>query len=172
MKQRGISLIEVLIAMAILAFCVLALSLSTMMNTQASNQLKAKDIRMAKATSMMDRLKALPFGSPVDGPPLPEQLDEVFSGHIIIPEFPEDTLPQLTLTQIREVSPVWFKLEGVETTGRWTVYVDNDLDGNGIIDEEFLREGRDDLFRIVIQYEGKPVVSTIITAFPQDVTRD
>lgn len=160
MKHRGFSLLEVLIAMAVLAIVMMAYALTEVQTVQSSRQSKEYGIRFTTAEGILSRLQILPFGSPTQGPPTAEQLDALFGSDEVLGK----NAP--SLTQVSRLSPLWFKLAGIEATGRWTVYVDNDLDGNGIIDEDF-REGRSDLYRIAVQYEGRTVVQTIRGASPQ-----
>lgn len=167
MKQRGFSLIEVVVTMAIFALATMALSLTTLSAHQKTEWLKERDVRHSTATAILERVLTLPFGSSVDGAPTTRQLDLVFGS--------DETLHREeapSLVQLSRVSPLWFKVESTEARGKWTIVIDNDLDGNGVVEEEVdgipTLEGQESLYRIEILYEDQVVLRTIRTQSPNE----
>lgn len=168
MNNRGFSLIEVIMTMAILAIVAMALALTGVSNRAAERRMKEREARHTMATSLLSRLETLPWGNVSQDEPTSEQLDKLFGSDL---PFSDDDAP--SISQLSLMSPMSFNLEGTTASGTWTIYIDSDLDGNGIVEEsEFTREGRTDLRRIEIRYRGQTVVKTLFGVSPQQRARE
>ena len=172
--QSGFTLIEVILTFAILAVATTALGLTELSAARRQQELKARDIAFARGQAIMERVLRMPFGTPGAAKLTNLQYDALFGT--------DADVRTMTLTQIQQrdtngdgvvnEKPIQFKLEGVEDAGVWTVHVDVDLDGNGLIEPNIdgveTREGRTDLLRIEILRNGKTVLRTIRARTPQE----
>ncbi|MHC4548784.1 MAG: type IV pilus modification PilV family protein [Planctomycetota bacterium] len=172
--QAGFSLIEVVLTFSILAVATTALGLVEISNSQRSQDLKRRDIAFGRGQAIMERILRVPFGAPGAVTATGQQLDILFGS--------DDDVRQVSLTQLQQRDlnadgvvdepPITFKLDGVEDKGEWTIFIDNDLDGNGkiepMIDTVETREGRSDLLRIEIRRNGRTVLKTLRARTPQE----
>lgn len=172
--QAGFTLIEVILTFSILAVATMALGLVEVSNARRQKFLKARDIAFARGQAIMERILRMPFGTPGAAGLSDIQYDALFGT--------DADVRTMSLTQIQQKDldddgtvdeqPIRFKLEGVEDAGIWTVFVDSDLDGNGLIeplvDAVETREGRTDLLRIEIRRNGRTVLRTIRARTPQE----
>ena len=180
-NQAGFSLIEVVITFSILAIATTALGLVEISNARRTQDLKSRDIKFARAQAFLERVQRLPFGTP-NPPASAEQPDPGLRATVATLDtlFGSDKdVSQISLTQLERLGhinvgtnqwhitsePLAFKLEGVEDHGMWEVWVDQDLDGNGVIESEIggvpTREGLADVLRIEIRHDGRTVLRTI-----------
>ena len=173
-SQQGFSLVEVVLTFSILAVATSALGLVELSNAQRSQDLKSRDIAFGRSQSIMERILRVPFGAPGATAATGSELDILFGS--------DEDVRQVSLTQLQQLdrnddgivddSRVTFKLEGVEDKGEWEIFIDNDLDGNGIIepivDGVETREGRSDLLRIEIRRNGRTVLKTLRARTPQE----
>jgi len=173
-NQQGFSLVEVVITFSILAVATTALGLVEISNAQRSQDLKSRDIAFGRGQAIMERILRVPFGAPGATSATGSELDILFGS--------DEDVRQVSLTQLQQLDRdddgvvddvrVTFKLEGVEDKGDWEVLIDNDLDGNGliepIIDGVETREGRSDLLRIEIRRNGRTVLKTLRARTPQE----
>jgi len=172
--QAGFTMIEVILTFAVLAVATTALGLTELSAARRQQELKARDIAFARGQAIMERVLRMPFGTPGASKLTNLQYDALFGT--------DADVRTMTLTQIQQrdtngdgvvdTKPIQFKLEGVEDAGVWTVFVDSDLDGNGVIEPNIdgveTREGRTDLLRIEILRNGKTVLRTIRSRTPQE----
>ena len=172
--QAGFTLIEVMLTFAILAIATTALGLVELGNQRRKQHLKSRDIAFARGQAIMERILRMPFGTPGATQLTNVQYDSLFGT--------DADVRTMSLTQIQQrdndadnivdAPPIRFKLDGVEDRGEWEVFVDNDLDGNGviepIIDGVETREGRTDLLRIEIRRNQRTVLRTIRARTPQE----
>lgn len=173
-SQDGFSLVEVVLTFSILAVATTALGLVELSNARRSQDLKQRDIAFARGQAIMERILRVPFGAPGASPATPQQLDVLFGS--------DEDVRQLTLTQLQQLDrdadgviddkPLTFTLDGVEDRGVWQVIIDNDLDGNGVIEPVIdgveTREGRSDLLRLEIRRNGRTVLKTLRARTPQE----
>ena len=173
-SQAGFSLIEVLLTFSILAVATTALGLVELSNSQRTQDLKRRDIAFGRGQAIMERILRVPFGSPDAAAASSLQLDILFGS--------DEDVRQVSLTQLQQRDlngdgvvddpRIKFTLEGVEDHGEWMIFIDNDLDGNGliepVIDTVETREGRSDLLRIEIRRNGKTVLKTLRARTPQE----
>ncbi|MEM8885541.1 MAG: prepilin-type N-terminal cleavage/methylation domain-containing protein [Planctomycetota bacterium] len=173
-NKAGFSLIEVVITFSILAVATISLGLVELSNARRSQDLKERDISFARGQAFMERILRMPFGAPNPAAMTGNDYDRLFGT--------DDDVRSISLTQLEQRDtngdgvidggPVRFKLEGVEDSGEWEVFVDGDLDGNGVIEDQVAgvatREGRGDLLRIEIRRNGRTVLKTLRARTPQE----
>jgi len=179
-SQAGFSLIEVVLTFSILAVATTALGLVELSNSQRTQDLKRRDIAFGRGQAIMERILRVPFGAPGAVAATGTQLDILFGS--------DEDVRQVSLTQLQQLDRnndgvvddprITFKLEGVEDHGEWEIFIDNDLDGNGLIEPIFppppatggveTREGRSDLLRIEIRRNGRTVLKTLRARTPQE----
>ncbi len=173
-SQAGFSLVEVVLTFSILAIATTALGLVELSNAQRSRELKARDVAFSRAQAFMERLLRMPYGAP--NPPAlgATGLDRLFGT--------DDDVRTLSLTQLErrdldgdgaiDEPPLRFALKGVEDAGEWEIYVDRDLDGNGLVEPMLgaveTREGRSDMLRIEFRHNGKTILRTLRARTPQE----
>jgi len=172
--QQGFTLIEVVLTFSILAVATIALGLVEISNARRTQDLKERDISFARGQAFMERILRMPFGGPNPAPMTAADYDTLFGT--------DDDVRGVSLTQLEQKDadgdgrvdsgPIRFQLEGVEDSGVWEVFVDGDLDGNGVIEETIAgvstREGRGDLLRIEIRRDGLTVLKTLRARTPQE----
>jgi len=177
--EQGFSLIEVVLTFSILAVATVALGLVEISNARRSQDLKERDIAFARGQAFMERILRMPFGAPNPPAMTGAQYDTLFGT--------DNDVRGISLTQLEQKDtngdgfvdqePIRFKLESVEDSGEWEVYVDADLDGNGEIEPTIVdgsgntfetREGRTDLLRIELRRNGKLVLKTLRARTPQE----
>jgi len=191
-RQQGYSLIEVLLTFAILAVATTALGLVEISNARRTQDLKARDIGFARAQAFMERILRLPFGTP-NFPASDEYVPPADETRMQASDYDrlfgsDDDVSALCLTQLEQIGhtqiapnkwrviqpPIRFTLEGVEDAGEWEVFVDQDLDGNGIVESDIggvaTREGLNDVLRVEIRRNGKTLLRTIRTRPPDGAT--
>lgn len=173
-KQQGFSLIEVVLTFSILAVATIALGLTELSNARRTQDLKERDISFARGQAFMERILRMPFGAPNPSAMTAGEYDTLFGT--------DNDVRSVSLTQLEQKDadsdgvvdsgPIRFKLEGVEDSGEWAVFVDGDLDGNGRIEDTVggvpTREGRGDLLRIEIRRNGRTVLKTLRARTPQE----
>jgi len=172
--QLGFSLVEVLMTLAILVVATTALGLVEISNARRSQELKERDIAFGRGQAIMERILRCPFGAPSAIAATGAQLDILLGS--------DEDVRQVSLTQIMQKDlnddgivdqePIRFKLDGVEDKGEWEIYIDADLDGNGVIEPVIdgveTREGRSDLLRIEIRRNQRTVLKTLRARTPQE----
>lgn len=172
--EEGFSLVEVVLTFAILAVATTALGLVELSNSRRSQHLKQRDISFARGQAIMERILRVPFGTPGAAQATAFQLDLLLGS--------DEDARQVTLTQLQQLDRngdgtvddqrLTFTLDGVEDNGEWEILIDNDLDGNGLIepliDGVETREGRNDLLRLEIRRNGKTVLKTLRARTPQE----
>lgn len=173
-NKQGFTLIEVVLTFSILAIATIALGLVEVSNARRTQDLKERDIAFARGQAFMERILRMPFGPPNPSDMTAEEYDRLFGS--------DDDVRTVSLTQLEQKDenadgfvdggPIRFKLEGVEDSGTWEVFVDGDLDGNGVIEDTVAgvptREGRGDLLRIEIRRNGRTVLKTLRARTPQE----
>lgn len=180
--QKGFSMIEVLVTFSIFSLATMALGLVEMSNAQRARELRARDIAFARAQAFMERMLRMPFGSPNPPALTPADYDRIFGS--------DADVRDLSLTQLQrrdtnndgtvDDPPIRFRLRGTEDAGQWAIFVDADLDGDGILAGSPIivggdidgdgtvdvrdgagGEGRLDLMRIEIRHNGRILLRTL-----------
>jgi prepilin-type N-terminal cleavage/methylation domain-containing protein len=155
MSARGFSLVEVLLATTVLAVAAMAVASGGATAHVAERTLDLQTLAEARGHSYLERLVAVPFGNASDGPADAAELTEVFDE--------DDLLGTVTLHELRAFGPAEFTVPASATPGRWRVVVSDDLDADGDVDAEDATqaEGRGDILRISVFYDGRLVAQTI-----------
>lgn len=151
MGNRGFSLLEVLFSLAAIALLALGVAGGVVTGQRASRTLEDQARLENTAFGFQERLMAIPFGSLADSAASGSELDELFND--------DDVLGTATLHKVAAFGPAEFTLDGSGLSGQWRIVVDADLDGDGTIDTT-LEEGRDDLLRIAVYYDGRLITRT------------
>ncbi len=173
-RQAGFSLVEVVLTFSILAIATTALGLVELSNSQRGRELKARDISFSRGQAFMERLLRMPFGAPDPVKCQAADYERLFGS--------DDDVRTLSLTQLErrdldgdgaiDEPPLRFALKGVEDAGEWEIFVDRDLDGNGMVEPMLgtveTREGRSDMLRIEFRHNGKTVLKTLRSRTPQE----
>lgn len=92
-RERGTTILEVLIAGIFLAVTMASLGLGVLTGLRSTADMKGRNVVQNQAFTFMERLQHLPFGTPDDVAASPTLLDRLF----------DDTLdlPNLTLCQLK-----------------------------------------------------------------------
>lgn len=151
MQSRGFSFLEVLFALAALALLALGVAGGVVTGQRATRTLEDQARIENTAFGFQERLMAIPFGSTSDSAATGAELDELFNN--------DDVLGTATLHKLVAFGTIEFTLDGAGLNGQWRIVVDSDLNGDGTIDTT-LEEGRDDLLRIAIFYDGQLITRT------------
>ncbi len=129
-RQAGMTLVEIMITLAVLAISLGAFGMVVLNTQQASIQMKEHDMVRAQAVKYMERLMRLPYGAQVDPTATAAQVQEFFDDDTTVSGFGLLTLKSL---ETPANQPGWrFVIEGFEVEGVWEVEVNSDLDGNGV----------------------------------------
>jgi prepilin-type N-terminal cleavage/methylation domain-containing protein len=157
MNDRGFSLVEVVLATAILAVVAMSLVSGSAASHSSQRTLDRQTLIAARGESYLERLMSVPFGSPAEDPASSAELSEIFDE--------DDILGTITLHKLRAFGPAQFTTPASGMPGTWRIIVSNDLDGDGDVDEgdETQAEGRSDVLRIAVIHEGRLV--THVTRF-------
>lgn len=149
-RDGGFTLLEILITGIVFGAIALGVGLAILASWGAAGRLSNEHLVFAQAQTFADTLAAIRFGraddSAVDAADVAEVLDS-------------DTFPgDVSLHQFAKACPLVFTLDGFPTSGEWTIDVSDDLNDDGDSDDSL--EGRDDLLRISIRFDGTPVLET------------
>lgn len=152
MNARGFTIVEVLVTALFLAVGFASLGLAVLTGMRSTEDLGQRNLVQNQALSYMERLQKLKFGAKEDLAPGADQLDQLF----------DDSLeaPNLSLHQLRRPiseDGLRFRLANFEREGEWEVRINQDLNGNGVLDPE---EDLDDLLRVEIFFNFQPVLTT------------
>ena len=128
-RASGMSLVEVMITMVVLAVSLGGFSMAVLSTQKSSLQMRDRDMCKAQAMKYMERLLRLPYGTAADPAATAAQVAELFDDNTIVTGGSALTLKSL---ETAVGSPGWrFRLEGFEMKGVWEVEINTDLDGNG-----------------------------------------
>jgi hypothetical protein len=152
--EAGFTLIEMAASLALAMVMLIALH-----NTLRSSVSARKDAELqhridTMAANLLMRLREINFGKTTDPAPTTAALDELFDD--------DEDYGSITLMQLRP--NVTFTTSGAGMVGTWRVSVSDDLNGDG--DTADPREGRPDLVRVVISFNGIQQYATLRSADP------
>lgn len=155
--EHGFTLVETLATMVLAVFTLLALHSTAQSAIAGRKSLQRTQQAHLMATEFLDRIRQLPFGRDTDPEPTADELTELFDD--------DQTLGPITLHQLA-VAPDQpgrtFTAASNGLIGTWRVKVCNDLDGDGATTGP--REGRSDLMRVQVWFDGQLVVETMRAA--------
>jgi type II secretory pathway pseudopilin PulG len=154
-NQGGFSLLEVMLVTSMLMTVVATIAVGVRSGHAANDEMRRRASLTALSTELIDRLFRIAFGQPSDPqPPTNEQLGELFDD--------DDELGDATLSML-VVNPggpgYSFQLANFPYAGTWEVRVTQDLNSDG--DQVDLQEGRDDIVRIDLLYDGVLILETM-----------
>ena len=158
-SEAGVTLIEVMIAMAISVMMLFSLHAGTKTAVDSRKDLDYRHRVFVLASEYIERVMQIPFGKPSDMPATPTQLTELFDN--------DDDLGTASLLQLK-VDPLLdghsFRVVSDGVRGEFMVKVSNDLNGDG--STSGAREGRNDMLRIEVRFDGRLVLETVRAADP------
>ena len=163
--EAGMTLIEVTFAMVMTALAMVALHSTLSASVEGREAASDSQQVHSLGLELLERIKELPFGSASESPATPGALTELFDD--------DQDLGSASLSQLVVAADQTGHVFGVAAngvTGTWEVRVTRDLDGNGAIDGP--RDGRDDLVRIEILFDGRPMFETFRAAAPAETVPD
>lgn len=156
-RAGGFSLIEVLLVTSMMMTVVATVAVGMRSGYTANEEINRRAVLTSLSGELMDRLFRIDFGQPGGVAPSGDQLTELFDD--------DDSFGTATLCQLA-VAPggpgYLFQLENFPYNGTWEVRVTSDLNNDG--DDGDPHEGRPDLYRIDILYDGLLVLETMRSA--------
>lgn len=164
-QQGGFTLVELTASLLLSVLVLYSLhgTLRTSIDARVSTERAARAQRLAE--TFVQRLQEIPFGRSFDPAPGGWMLDELFDD--------DDDLGTITLHQVKVAANApghTFQVAGRGLAGDFRVKVCNDLDGNGTVAGG--REGRNDLLRIEVWFDGRLFAETLRAAEFSDTTID
>jgi len=153
MNSRGFHLIEFAIVAAILAIVSLSLASGVTSTASATRSLEDRSREEQQAQMYLERLQVVPFGPSNAAAASAGDLSEFFDD--------DEVFGLLTLHSLRAFGPAEFTVRDAGLPGRWSVSADRDLNGNGVEDNDDPSEGRNDLIRCAVYYNGRLVDQVI-----------
>lgn len=150
--ERGLSLIEVLVAVAVLGVSFIAIGGAVMTGVRSTVSMEKRSVVRNQALRYMERIQKLGFGDILDTEPTPTELNDLFDD--------KSEIPNVTLFQVAtavDADGRRFRIAGFEEKGTWEVRVNRDANGNGVIDG---KENYNDLLRVEVLFEGEPILTT------------
>jgi hypothetical protein len=187
-SQRGLSLIETTVTLGVLATAAGALAMAVLSSQKAADSMRARDVVRAQSIKYMERLTRLTFGEAADPPASAAQIEELFDDNAVVSGGSVMTLHSLR-TPVNDHG--WrFRIQGFEVDGVFEIEINSDLDGNGthsgirgpneptmsgtwtagdgVTVVPLLGEGRPELLRVEIFFNGEPVLRTLRAAPPEN----
>jgi len=150
-RERGFTLVEVLMALGVLAFVTLSIATGIGTSHGTTKALEDEVLLLSRGQELLERTLAIPYGQPTDPAASGAELNEFFDQ--------DDEFGAITLHKLSNFGPAEFEPAGFPVPGRWRVVVDADLNGDGDTDDA--EEGRTDLLRIVVTHEGRLIARTV-----------
>ena len=83
-RQRGMSLVEVVISLGVIVVSMGALGLMVLSTQRATDEMAERDIVRAQAVKYMERLLRLPYGTTFDPAAAPGQVQELFDDNAVV----------------------------------------------------------------------------------------
>ena len=153
-RERGFSLLEVVFSLTALSLSVVSVGLGVHRGMQVTREIRELETVQAQAQAFLDALLAQSFGDVTDPTPTEDQLDEIFDNDL---DGGDVTLQQLTAWPPENEGWV-FGLNGFPVAGTWRLQIDTDFNDDGVIAGGL--EGRDDVLRVKVFFNGRLVLST------------
>jgi prepilin-type N-terminal cleavage/methylation domain-containing protein len=154
-NERGLSLIEVLVAVAVLGISFIALGGAVMAGVRGTVSMGKRSIVRNQSLRYMERIQKLSFGDILDADPSVTQLNDLFDDKA---EIPDVTLFQIATAV--DADGRKFRIAGFEERGTWEVRINRDINGNGVIDGD---ENYNDVLRVEVLFEDEPILITFRT---------
>ena len=155
----GFTLVEVCITLTVSVLVLYALHSGTKTAIDSRRAIDEQHRIQRFADQIMDRLRRLPYGGPSATNPSSDQLAELFDG--------DTELGTITFSHLRVAPDMQghsFKVASLGAKAPWRVRVTADLNGDGDSDDD--REGRHDLLRCEVYYDGRLIIETLRCAEP------
>ena len=153
-RDRGFTLVELAASMTLAMVMLIALHTTLRSSVSARKDAEQQHRIDTMAANWLMRLREINFGKTTDPAPGAPALDELFDD--------DEDYGAITLMQLRP--DVTFTTAAGGVVGTWRIQVSDDLNGDG--DNTDSREGRPDLLRIVITFNGIQQYSTLRSADP------
>jgi hypothetical protein len=153
-RDGGFSLVEVMLVSAMMMTVLTTVGIGLRSAHQSRRELDRREQLSAVAAELIDRLFRIPFGEQGARAATTSELDEFFDA--------DADLGAVTLTGLR--TPVGGAAWSVQFAefpwgGAFELRVDGDLNGDG--DEADAREGRSDLLRVNVSWNGTPILESL-----------
>ena len=156
-RKGGFSLIEVMLVASMMMTVLTTIGVGLRAGHESRRELERRAQLTLVASEMLDRLFRIGFGTQGEAAANADQLDELFDG--------DEALGSATLASLRVPSGTVghvFEIADFPWGGQFQVRVDADLNGDG--DETDAREGRPDLLRINILWNGVLLLESVRAA--------
>ena len=153
-RQGGFSLIEVMLVASMLMTVLTTIGVGLKSGHDANRELQRRAQLTLVCSELLDRLFRLDFGQQGGASATPAQLTELFDA--------DSELGTATLSSLRTPAGqpgFQFELADFPWGGKFEVRVDADLNGDG--DETDTREGRADLLRINVLWDGVLILESM-----------
>jgi prepilin-type N-terminal cleavage/methylation domain-containing protein len=150
--EKGLSLIEVLVAVAVLGISFIAIGGAVMTGVRSTVSMEKRTVVRHQALRYMERIQKLSFGDILDTEPSAVELNNLFDDKAAV--------PNVSLFQVAtavDADGRKFRIAGFEEKGTWEVRINRDTNGNGVIDGN---ENYNDLLRVEVLFEGEPILTT------------
>ena len=138
-------MVEMAIVGGVLAIVSLSLASGVGTSARGARTLDTRSREEQQGQMYLERLSALPFGASNAAAASAGDLSELFD--------PDEIFGLATLHSLRAFGAAEFTVQNARLPGRWRVLVDRDLNGDG--DEADPQEGRNDLLRCAVFYDGR-----------------
>ncbi|MSR47626.1 MAG: hypothetical protein EXS13_11285 [Planctomycetes bacterium] len=153
-RVGGFTMVEVMMVTAMMATVLTTIGIGLRAGHCSRREMERRAQLTSVVAELLDRMFRIPFGSQGDGTASAAQLDEIFDG--------DSDLGTASLTSLRAPAGTtgWtFAIAEFPWGGQFEVRVDSDLNGDG--DEADANEGREDLLRASIRWNGTLLLESI-----------
>ena len=164
--EQGFTLIEVCALMVISVFLLYALHTSLQASIKSRSLADRTHRVSALASEYLSRLRAIPFGQGGDVDATALQMTELWDDD---QDMGNTTLHAITVPA-DEQGFTFTTATNDGMNGTWRIKVSDDLDGNGLVDED--RDGRNDILRVEIFFNDVLQRQTLIATEPAFTKED
>ncbi len=156
-RQRGFSLLEVMLVSSMMCTVLTTIGVGMRAGHASKREMERRAQLTIVAGELLDRLFRISYGTSTPSAASNAQLTELFDA--------DSDLGTATLGGLRTAAGATgyqFEIDDFPWGGRFEVRVDADLNGDG--DESDAREGRADLLRINILWDGTLILESLRSA--------
>ncbi len=153
-RQRGFTLLEVMLVSAMMMTVLTTIGVGLRSGHASKREIERRAQLTIVAGELLDRLFRISYGTASDASATNGQLTELFDG--------DSDLGTATVSSLRTPAGTigyQFEIDEFPWGGRFEVRVDADLNGDG--DEADAREGRADLLRMNVMWDGILILESV-----------